>query len=285
MIGRPLVRRELRDAVRRYWFLVNAGAFAVAGLLLMAFGQGESVLAGSRGFARALAGLMQLALVFVPLMALVPAVVAVAGEREAGTLDYLLAQPVTRGRVFVDKWIGVSIAVVLSVVVGLALTAAAAAARGVPSGPIAALVGCTVLLASAFVSLGLWISATTASRTRATSLGLTAWLALVGLGSLGVMSAFVKWGAPAALLEVWALLDPVEAYRLATVVALDPEAGVLGPVGQALVDRLGAPGVVAAGTASLAAWSAAGFGLGYRAFARLDGTTRADRRRRRERAA
>lgn len=279
MTGRPLVRRELRDAVRRYWFLVNAGAFAVAGLLLMAFGQSESVLVGSRGFARALAGLMQLALVFVPLMALVPAVVAIAGEREAGTLDYLLAQPVTRGRVFVDKWIGVTTAVVLSVVVGLALTAAAAATRGVPPAPIAALIGCTVLLAAAFVSIGLWISATTASRTKATSLGLTAWLVLVGLGSLGVMSAFVKWGLPPAALETWAMVNPVEAYRLATVVALDPDAGVLGPVGQALLERLGRAGVIVAGTASLVAWTAAGFGLGHRAFVRADRASRGIRRR------
>lgn len=274
MIGRPLVRRELRDAVRRYWFLVNAGAFAAAGLLLMAFGQSESVLVGSRGFARALAGLMQLAIVFVPLMALVPAVAAVAGEREAGTLDYLLAQPVTRGRVFIDKWLGVSTAVVLSVVTGLALTASAAAMKGVPPAPIAALLGCTTLLAAAFVSIGLWISAATASRTKATSLGLTVWLALVGLGSLGVMSAFVKWGLPPLVLQAWALVNPVEAYRLATVVALDPEAGVLGPVGQALLESLGAEGVIAAGTASLVAWTALAFGLGYRAFGRLDRVSR-----------
>lgn len=273
MIDRPLVRRELRDAVRRYWFLVNAGAFALAGLLLMVFGESESVLVGSRGFARALAGLMQLALVFVPLMALVPAVVAIAGEREAGTLDYLLAQPVTRGRVFVDKWIGISTAVVLSVFVGLAFTAAAAAFKGVPPGPIAALLGCTVLLAVAFVSIGLWISAITASRTKATSLGLTVWLGLVGLGSLGVMSAFVKWGLPPVVLETWAVANPVEAYRLAAVVALDPEAGVLGPVGQALLERLGSGGVIGAAIGSLTAWSALAFGLGHRSFGRLDRST------------
>ncbi len=277
MIDRPLVRRELSDAVRRYWFLVNAGAFALAGLLLMVFGESQSVLVGSRGFARALAGLMQLALVFVPLMALVPAVVAIAGEREAGTLDYLLAQPVTRGRVFVDKWIGVSTAVVLSVFVGLAFTAAAAAFKGVPPGPIAALLGCTVLLAVAFVSIGLWISAITASRTKATSLGLTVWLALVGLGSLGVMSAFVKWGLPPAVLETWSLVNPVEAYRLAAVVALDPEAGVLGPVGQALLERLGPGGVIGAAIGSLTAWSALAFGLGHRAFRRLDRATEGGR--------
>ncbi|MDX1622988.1 MAG: ABC transporter permease [Gemmatimonadota bacterium] len=269
-IDRPLVRRELRDAVRRYWFLVNAGAFAVAGLLFVLFGDTGSMLVGSRGYARALAGLMQLALVFVPLMALVPSVVAIAGEREAGTLDYLLAQPLTRTRVFVDKWTGVGTAVVLSVLVGLGFTAVAAALKGVPGGRIAALMGLTVLLALAFVSLGMWLSALTTSRTKATSLGLTVWLLLVGLGSLGVMSAFVQWGVPAGALEAWALVNPIEAYRLAAIAILDPEAGVLGAVGQALLEALGVAGLVAASVASLAAWSGAAFLLGRRAFSRPD---------------
>lgn len=269
-MSRPLVRREVRDAVRRYWFLVNAGLFLVGGLLMVLLGQGESTLLGSRGYERALAGLMQLALVFVPLMALVPATAAIAGEREAGTLDYLLAQPIGRARVFADKWLGVAAAVTLSVALGLAFTSAVAAFRGVPPLPAAALVALTLLLAVAFVSLGLWISAGTASRTRAASLGLSAWLLLVGLGSLGIMSAFVRWGLPPMALQAWAIVNPVEAYRLGALVALGVGDGSLGAVGQSLIDGLGAAGLLGATVGSLVAWSAAGFALGRRSFARLD---------------
>ena len=266
MSARPLVRRELRDAVRKRWFLANAGAFAGAGVLFLLFGQNDALLLGQRGYARALAGLMQLGLVFVPLMALVPAVAAIAGEREAGTLDYLLAQPVTRNGVYRAKWIGITAAVVLSVIAGLALTATVATWRGVPAGPTAALIACTALLAAAFVSLGLWVSARSSSRTRATSYGLGLWIGLLGLGSLGVISVFVRWGAPAWILQAWSLANPVEAYRVATLATLDPEADVLGPVGASLVAALGREGLIAAGMASLAAWSAIGFVAGRRAF-------------------
>ena len=266
MIAPPLVRREIRDAVRQYWFVANAGAFVVAGVLFMMFGHGESMVLGSRGYTRALAGLAQLALVFVPLMALMPAVAAIAGERATGTLDYLLAQPLTRGEVFAGKWIGIAAPAIGSVVAGLALTAAVAAARGVPTAPIAALIGCTVLLASAFVSVGLWVSTWASTPGRATSVGLTIWLTLLGLGSLGVMSAFVQWGLPAELLQAWALIDPIEAYRLATIVILDPGAAVLGPVGDSLLETLGRTGFVAVAIGSLAAWSGLGFVGGLRAF-------------------
>lgn len=264
---RPIVRREIRDAVRRWWFLVNTGAFVVAGIALVAFGRTGALVAAG-GTERALAGLMQLALVLVPLVALVPSAAAIAGAREDGTLEYLLAQPVTRSRVWRDTWLGVAIAVVASVAVGLAFTGAAAALAGVTAGPIAALIGMTVLLALAFVSVGFWISAEAGSRTRAMSLALTAWIVLLGLGSLGVLTAFVRWGLPAEGLMAWALVDPVEAYRVSLVVALDPDSGVLGPVGEVLLDRLGAGGVVAAGSVSLAAWSAVGYAFGRRAFRR-----------------
>ena len=268
MSARPLARRELRDAIRRWWFLVNAGVFAVAGALFILFGQNDAMLLGQRGYARALAGLMQLGLVFVPLMALVPSLAAIAGEREAGTLDYLLAQPVTRSGVYRAKWAGVVAAVVLSLTAGLSVTMAIATARGVPAAPAAGLVACTALLAAAFVSIGMWISALTCSRTRATSFGLTLWLALLGLGSLGVISAFVRWGLPPRLLEGWSIVNPIEAYRLATLAILDPDLQVLGPVGASLLDALGREGLIAASAGSIAAWTAVCFAGGLTAFAR-----------------
>lgn len=268
MSARPLARRELRDAIRRWWFAANAGVFAIAGILLILFGHNDALLLGQRGYARALAGLMQLGLVFVPLMALVPSLAALAGEREAGTLDYLLAQPVTRSGVYRAKWAGVAAAVVLSLTAGLSATIAIATARGVPAAPAAALLGCTALLAATFVSLGMWISARCASRTRATSFGLTVWLTLLGLGSLGVISSFVRWGLPARVLEGWSIANPIEAYRLATLAILDPDLQALGPVGASLLDALGRQGLIAVSAGSLAFWAAAGYAGGMTAFAR-----------------
>jgi ABC-type transport system involved in multi-copper enzyme maturation permease subunit len=276
MSARPLARRELRDAVRRWWFLVNAAVFALAGLLFVLFGQNDAMLLGERGYARVLAGLMQLGLVFVPLMAVVPSLAAIAGEREAGTLDYLLAQPVTRGGVYGAKWAGVVTAVVLSLTMGLSLTMTIATARGVPAASAAALVACTTLLAAAFVSLGMWISALSGSRTRATSLGLSVWLVLLGLGSLGVVSAFVRWGLPAQVLETWSIANPIEAYRLATLAILDPDVEALGPVGASLLAGFGRAGLIAASTGSIATWAVVGFVGGLTAFAR---TARAGGRR------
>lgn len=267
MTTRLLLRWELRDALRSYWFLANAAIFLIGGMLLLLFGS-ESAVLGSRGFGRALAALVQLALFFVPLMALFPSTASIAGDRELGTLDFILAQPLTRGELYRGRWAGVAAALSLSLLIAFGATGLVAALRGVSTALVAALLGLTLLLGAAFVSLGLWISAGAATRTRATSIGLAAWLAFVALGSLGLMTAFARWGLPAWALEAWALIDPVEAYRLAALDLLGAERELLGPAGSALSERLGSGGLVGAACVSLVAWTGVGFAGGLRRFGR-----------------
>jgi ABC-type transport system involved in multi-copper enzyme maturation permease subunit len=199
-------------------------------------------------------------------MALVPATAAIAEDRESGTLEYVLAQPVTFAEVFTGKWIGVALAVLLALGLGLGAAVSVAALRGVPPGILAALFAFVVLLALAFVAIGLWLSTWAGSRSRATTFGLLAWLVFVALGTLGVMAAFVRWGLPQSVLVAWSFLNPVEAFRLGVVTALDPDLSLLGPVGTQVLRRLGAGGTMAASAFSLLAWTVIPYWAGRRIF-------------------
>lgn len=266
MIATRLSRRELASAARNYWFVVNAGLFLVGGVVLLLFAHQDVSVLGYRGVARSLTGLLQLALFVVPLMALFPATAAIAGEREVGTLDFLLAQPVTRAQVFTGKWLGIAGAVGVSIVAGFVVIGAVALGRGVSPGLLLALIGLTLSLAAVFVSFGLWLSAAAATQGRATSLGLTLWIAALALGSLGLMGAFVGWGLPPAVLEAWAFLNPVEAFRMALLTLVDPGLAMLGPVGSELAARLGEGPLVVLSITSLLLWSGAAFWAGLKSF-------------------
>jgi ABC-type transport system involved in multi-copper enzyme maturation permease subunit len=246
------VQRELGAALRARWFLVYSAVFLISGLLLASLGAGDVAIHGYRGFAKAFAGLVHLALLFVPLMALFPAAAAIADEREGGALEYLLAQPVTFGEVFLGKWGGVSAAVLLALTLGFGVAGGVAALRGVPPGLIVLLYGFVALLALAFVALGLCFSTFAASRARATTSGIVVWLLLVALGSLGIMAAFVRWGFDDLLLVIWSFVNPVEAFRMGIVSALDPDLSLLGPVGARVVERLGSGGTTALAAAAVA---------------------------------
>jgi len=256
------VRRELGDAVRARWFLAYAAIFLVGGILLIGLGARDTLLSGYRGYARALAGLVHFAVVFVPLMALFPAAGSIAEERENGTLEYLLAQPVTRGEVFLGKWAGVALAVTGAITGGYLLAGGLAVLRGVPVRFVAISWAYLLLLALAFVSLGLALSAVAETRSRALTVGLFAWLAFIALGSLGAVTAFVRWGMPPAPLVAWTFVNPAEAFRLGMVALIDPDLGMLGPVGGSIAGRAGTAAVSWGAAASLAAWALVPLALG-----------------------
>jgi ABC-type transport system involved in multi-copper enzyme maturation permease subunit len=266
--ARLFVQRELHASFRARWFWAYAAVFLVGGLLLTTFGLADAVVYGYRGFAKAFVALVHLALLFVPLMALFPAAASVAEDRESGALEYLLAQPVTAAEVYAGKWAGVALAVLLALSLGFGASGAVAIVRGVPAGLVLALFGFVALLALVFVTLGLSFSAASASRARAMTLGLLVWLALATLGTLGIMLAFARWGLPEEILAVWSFLNPVEAFRLGVVAALDADLSLLGPLGADLVSRLGAGGTQALAAASLVAWTAGAWMAGRLLFAR-----------------
>ncbi|MDX1395170.1 MAG: ABC transporter permease subunit [Gemmatimonadota bacterium] len=259
---RLFLRRELRDAVRGRWFIAYSAVFLVGGAVLIGLGARDTMLVGYRGYARALTGLVHFGALFVPLLALFPAAAALAEERESGTLEYLLAQPVTRGEVFLGKWTGVAVAVTASISAGYLVAGGLAVARGVGIDFVLASYAFLVLLALAFVSIGLGLSAVAETRGRAVTIGLVGWLAFLALGSLGAVTAMVRWGAPAGLLVGWTFVNPVEAFRLGMVALIDPELGLLGPVGVAIASRSGPAGVLAGAAASLLIWIAVPLALG-----------------------
>ena len=66
-----------------------------------------------------------------------------------------------------------------------------------------------------------------------------AWLVLTFLGDLGVMGTSVATRLPVGTLFATALLNPVEAFRLASLTVFSGTLDVLGPAGTYAVDRLG----------------------------------------------
>lgn len=226
-------RRELRDAVSSRWFLLYTIAFAVlaVGVSFMSLAGTGSY--GFAGFSRTAAGLLNLVMLVVPLMAITAGAGAIAGERERGTLLYLLAQPVSRLEVLLGKFLGLSVAIVASLCLGFGLSAAALAWRagGVGAGAFLALVGLACLLGVVMLAVGLCISAASRKTGVATGVGLFVWLTLVFLSDLGLMAGAIVFKLRVQELFGLAVLNPLQAFKMAVVHAMNASLDVLGPAG------------------------------------------------------
>ncbi|GIK18478.1 MAG: ABC transporter permease [Leptolyngbya sp. PLA2] len=262
-------RREFRDAIASRWFLLYTVAFTVLAVgvsFLSLSGVGSH---GFAGFGRTAAGLLNLIMLVVPLMALTAGAGAIAGERERGTLIYLLAQPVSRTQVILGKYAGLAAALVCSLCIGFGVSAAVLAWRagGVGIAAYALLVAFTALLALAMLSVGVLISVVSRRSAVATGIALFVWLALVFVSDLGLMASSILFRLRVQEIFGLAILNPMQSFKMAVIVNMNASLDVLGPVGAYASFTLGRalPWVLAA---TVAAWAAVPLALATLLFAR-----------------
>ena len=167
--------------MRNRWFLLYAVAFAGLSLALAWFSVSGAGSYGVAGFGRTTAGLINLILLIVPLMGLTLGAMSLAGERERGTLVYLLAQPISGAELLLGKFVGLALALAAALAIGFGLTGLMMAVSGGGGDFMVylTLLVLSVLLAVASLSVGFLISAAVRRAATAVGLALFLWLILV----------------------------------------------------------------------------------------------------------
>lgn len=228
-----LTQKELRDARRNRWFLLYAIAFAGLSLALAWMALSGAGNYGLAGFGRTSASLINLTLLIVPLMGLTLGALSLAGEREKGTLIYLLAQPINQLELLLGKFIGLSLALIAALGIGFGLTALLIAFNGGTTeiSIYLTLLGFSALLAVASLSVGFLLSAAAHRGSTAVGLALFVWLILVFFGDLGLMGTALTLRLSVHQLFTFALANPLQLFKIAAFLAMRDNLELLGPAG------------------------------------------------------
>jgi Cu-processing system permease protein len=228
-----ITTKELHDALRNRWFLFFAVAFAGLSLALSALGQPMGASLQLSGYSRTAASLINLVILFVPLIGLTLGAANLAGDRENGAMDYLLAQPVTRVEVLLGKYLGLALALfaMLCVGAGLAGIALAAQGRAGDATGYVVMIALDCLLALAMLSLGFLVSTTTMKTATALAGGLFLWLFLVFIGDLGIMGTAIMTRMPIESVLGVSLINPLQLFKISSILSIQANLEVLGPAG------------------------------------------------------
>jgi Cu-processing system permease protein len=263
--------RELGQALGSRWFVLASGCFLVLSLGLSWLGLAGAERSGLAGFDRTTASLLNLTLLFVPLVTLTLGGLAIAGALEDGSMGGLLAQPVTRLEVYLGTYAGLFAAVAAAVCAGFGATGVIVGVRS-GTGDVRAFLGLValmLLLAAATLAVGTLLSVALRSRARVVGAAFSAWLALVYVSDLGVIGVTIARSLRPAQVFVLALLNPVEQARVLGTLLLTDRLDVLGPVGVFGLDAFGAGGLRLLVVAALAATAASALAAGYVVFRRV----------------
>jgi len=236
-----LARRELRDALRNRWFLLYAVCFAVVSLALAYLALVGTGSYGLAGFGRTAASLINLVLLIVPLMGLTAGAGALAGERERGTLETLLTHPVSRTEILLGKYLGAATALLGALALGFGTSGLVMGLKGGLSdvGRYATLFAYSVLLAWAMLSVGFLISSAARKTAVASAVAIFTWLVLVFFSDLALMGSTIAFRLQAAELFTLAMLNPLQAFKLAAIGQLHASLDLLGPAGLYATRRFG----------------------------------------------
>jgi Cu-processing system permease protein len=251
-----LARREVRDAVLGRWFALYSLALAGLGLCVSYVSATSLGGAGLAGFGRTSAGLINLVLLVVPLMALTAGAASIAGDRERGTLSFLLAQPARRWEVLMAKFVGLAIALTLSLCLGFGASALVLAMQGsnAQPGPFVKLVAFADLLALAMLAVGMLISVNCRRSSVATGVAIFVWLVLVFGTDLGLMAGTLASDLSIEWLFRLAVASPLQAFKMWALQSVDASLDVLGPAGLYAQTEYG-PGLQFAFAGVLLVWT------------------------------
>ncbi len=222
---RALAGKEFSDRLRNRWVLVVALVFTIASLLITYFGGAAQGRVGPSSIELTIASLVSLVIYLVPLIALLLGFDAIVGERERGSLDLLLALPITRLELLLGKYLGLALALSLSTLAGFALVGVLMGQQFGMAG-LYHYIGFVIsawMLGLCFLSLAVCLSVLARDRTRASGLAIALWFAFVLVFDLLLLGVLVASGGQFGGDALpWLLLcNPADIFRILNVFSLD----------------------------------------------------------------
>lgn len=233
--------KELRDALRNRWFIIFTIAFAGLALALSALIQPGGTQLRMMSYSRTAASLINLVLLFVPLISLTLGSANLTGDRETGALVYLLAQPISRVEVLLGKYLGMAGALLATLTLGFGVAGVVLALQGSIQDASSYLLTVLLayLLALAMLSLGFLMSTIAQKTTAALGGALFLWLFLVFIGDLGIMGTVLSTQMPIQVVFFITVLNPLQMFKIASILTIQANLEVLGPAGLYATDQFG----------------------------------------------
>jgi Cu-processing system permease protein len=246
-VAAKVLKHEIANLRRSPWLL----GYTVLLLLLT-----DALLRFGGGGPRAIVSLLNIVLIFVPLVSLILGTIYLYGAREF--IELLLAQPIQRGALFLGLYGGLALPLAGAFLIGVGCPFAwNQGGEGDLAGPLAILLLTGVLLTLAFTALAFLISLVLEDRAKGLGLAMLFWLAATALYDallVLVVTLFGDYPLERPLIGL-TLLNPIDLARILLLLRLDT-AALMGYTGAVFERFFGSAAGVAIAGGALLIWTA-----------------------------
>ena len=231
----------MRESMRAKWFFLYSLVFGGAIILLFTFGITESQVLGFAGIDRLLIVYIQLCIVILPIFILISTVRAVVGDKENSVLEYFLSMPISLSSYYCGKFSGKLLVVFIPTMLAFLAAIFWGLVKDLDiSWPI---VGYYTALLFAivvcFLGIGMFISSIAKKVEWALGLAFLTWLTLLLFIDVIMIGLMLKHQIKESIIIGITLLNPLQVFRVASIILFDPEGNILGPSSFVILDFFG----------------------------------------------
>ncbi len=256
-----LARYEIRNVARSRWLIGYTLFFLIATDALLRFSGAQP---------GALLGLANIILLTIPLITMVFGTMYVYDAREFTEL--LLAQPISRRRIFGGLYLGLLLPLFAGFVVGVCIPMTIHGAWTAElRGTIVTMLAIGTALTAVFTAIALWIAVGVQDKVRGLGVAITVWLGAAVLYDGVVLLLATMFGDYPLERSLLALMfaNPIDLGRVVLLLRFDISA-LMGYTGAIFERFFGGAAGLAVAAAALVLWAAVPAVLGMRAFQRKD---------------
>ncbi len=234
-------RLDISESIQSRWFFVYSLIFIGSIILLIAFGLTESRVMGIMGLSRLMLVYIQLVMALLPVFVLISTVRSVAGDKEAGVFEYLLSMPIELMAWFWGKMLGRFVVVFVPVIFAMLLVIIWGLIKNLPTDWGLFFYYCVMVLAFCWCFLGLGMLISTISRSVDVAQGTAffIWLLLLLLLDMILLGLMIQFNASVNLVVGIAVFNPLQVFRIASLLLFDPQLTLLGPAAFVILDVFG----------------------------------------------
>ncbi len=259
-----------KESIRAKWLILFTVIFFLLAIDIPSLVELQGNILPADYLASYLAVLIGFSLPIIPLLALPMASTSIVDERESGTLQYILSNPISKTEFFFGRTVGLLVTTTLSVIIGFGSAAVFSYRTNYSQySGIGYLILFAALLNMAMLALGFVISTLSRRKVTALVIGIFTWLLFTALSDVTQLAIVLnlEYGLFAAVILV--LIDPIQLAIILTTVSLGYPDSNWGAMGLLAYDYFKGNMVLALSIA-LVAWIAIAFAIGFLLFRHQD---------------
>lgn len=236
-----IVQKEVKDSVNNKWFIIYTLSLTTLAVIFVYLGYSSGSIIGYQGYSKTAASLINLILLFIPLIALITGSISISGERENKTLPYLLSHPINKIEVFFGKYFGILTSIMFAIFLSFGLAGLLIYTKGTSENSINYILTSflSVLLAASLLSMGFLISIFNSRVSKSISIAILLWFLFLIVADLGIIGASTGMNLGVKETFYLTIINPLEAYKIASILTLTPRFEILGPAGIYALNTLG----------------------------------------------